>query len=264
MGKVIIISLQKGGVGKSTTTGIVAHLLSQDGFKVLAIDMDSQGNLTELLSGIDPEDFGNKTIFEALKEENIVPYIGRISEDLHLVAGNDNLALLAELIYVDKGLRGNEVNLLLDKILEPIKNDYDYILIDTPPSLAEPMRNAICASDYVVIPAETAKYSFKAIDKFIYTAEAVKKYIKHDLEIVGILRTMNDTSWNTAKAFVDLIGEEYPDLIFDTVIKRNAATGRIAVNGFKENKEINKAVGLYRDFYEELKNRLGVITNVHS
>ena len=257
-----MISLQKGGVGKSTTTGIVAHLMEQDDFKVLAIDMDSQGNLTELLSGIEPEDFGNKTIYEALKEENISPYIARLRPGLHLVAGNDNLAQLAELIYVQKGLRGQEVNLLLDKVLEPVKNDYDFILIDTPPSLAEPMRNAICASDYIIIPAETAKYSFKAIDKFIDTAKAVQKYIKHDLEIVGVLRTMNDSVWNSSKAFVELIGEEYPDLCFNTIIKRKASTARIAVNGFKDNKELSKAIGRYESFYEELKERLGVVANV--
>ena len=262
-GKVLTISLQKGGVGKSTTTAIIAHLMSQEGFKVLAIDMDTQGNLTNLLSGVEPEDLGDRTIFEAIRDENISPYIARLKPELHLVGGNDNLAFLSELLYIEKGLRSRkEVNLMLDKIISPIKNDYDFILIDTPPSLAEPMRMAISASDFLVIPAEAAKHSFKAIDKLIETADAAKKYIKHDLVILGVLRTMTDSIWNTSKAFVELIGEDYPDLVFNTIIKRKAATARIPVHGFAENKELNKAIGKYEEFYKELKVRMGVADHV--
>lgn len=263
MGKILTISLQKGGVGKSTTTAIIAHLMASEGFKVLAIDIDTQGNLTNLLSGVEPEDFGDKTIFEALKDGNISPYIARMNPDLHLVAANDNLAFLSEMIYIEKGLRSRkEVNLMLNNIIEPIKNDYDFILIDTPPSLAEPMRMAISASDFIVIPAEAAKHSFKAIDKFIETADAAKKYIKHDLEILGILRTMTDSIWNSSKAFVELIGEDYPDLVFNTIIKRKAATARIPVHGFSDNKELQKAIGKYEEFYVELKERMGVADHV--
>jgi chromosome partitioning protein len=260
MAKVITFGIQKGGVGKSTTSGIISYLLEKDGYKVLTIDMDSQGNVTDLLTNLEPSEFEGQTILEAFEERDIKPYIYHVTENLHVVPSDDYLATLARFLYTQ--FKGENISLALNDLIEPIKGEYDFIIIDTPPSLSEPMVNAVCSSDYVVVLAESSKWAFTAIPRFIDTVEYAANHVKPDVKIAGILRTMNDSRRADSKAFVELIGEEYSELIFDTVIKRKAATGRIAIEGLFENKEINNALNQYYDFYQELKNRIGVVEHV--
>lgn len=259
MAKVITFGIQKGGVGKSTTSGIISYLLSKDGYKVLTIDMDSQGNVTDLLTSLEPEEFEGETILEAFEEGNIKPYIYKVTENLHVVPADDYLSTLASFLYTN--FRGH-ISLALHDLIKPIKEDYDFIIIDTPPSLSEPMVNAVCSSDYVVILAESSKWAFTAIPRFIETVEYAKNNINNNINIAGILRTMNDARRADSKAFVELIGEEFSSLVFDTVIKRKASTGRIAIEGLFENKELNDALEQYYEFYRELKRKIGVNEHV--
>jgi chromosome partitioning protein len=252
--KVITFGIQKGGVGKSTTSGIVAHLLAEEGNKVLVIDMDSQGNVTDLLTQQEYDYFEDKTILQAFENGEIKPYIYKISDNLHIVPSDDFLAALPRLLYTilkSKDPAKELYNLLID-----VQDDYDYIIIDTPPSLSEPMVNAVCASDYVVILAESSKWAFTAIPRFIETVEYAAKVKRLDVKIIGILRTMNDVRRADSKAFVDLIGEEYPELVFDVVIRRKAATGRISFEGFDDNKELDAAIDQYKIFFKELMDRV--------
>lgn len=260
MAKVVTFGIQKGGVGKSTTSGIVSYLLAEEGYKVLVIDMDSQGNVTDLLTQMDPEEFQEKTILEAFEDGNIEPYIIKVNERLHVVPSDDYLATLAKLLYMVT--KPKDTALELRKLLEPVQDRYDFIIIDTPPSLSEPMVNAVCASDYVVVLAESSKWAFTAIPRFIETVEFASEQKRLSIKVIGILRTMNDSRRADSKAFVEMIGEKYPELIFDTVIKRKASTGRIALEGLTENKELKEALEQYYEFYKELKNRIGVAANV--
>ena len=145
MAKVITFGIQKGGVGKSTTSGIISYLLANDGYKTLVVDMDSQGNVTDLLTNLEPDEFAGQTILEAFEEENIKPYIYKVTENLHVVPADDYLATLARLLYTN--YKNRNISLALNDLLEPIKDEYDFIIIDTPPSLSEPMVNAVCSSD---------------------------------------------------------------------------------------------------------------------
>ncbi|MED1205577.1 ParA family protein [Heyndrickxia acidicola] len=262
MAKVITFGIQKGGVGKSTTSGIISYLLASEGFKTLVVDMDSQGNVTDLLTNMEPDEFAGQTILEAFEEENIKPYIHKVTDKLHVVPADDYLATLARLLY--SNYKNRNISLALNDLLEPIKDDYDFIIIDTPPSLSEPMVNAVCSSDYVVILAESSKWAFTAIPRFMETVEYAKENVNPKVEIAGILRTMNDVRRADSKAFVELIGEEYSNLVFETIIRRKAATGRIAIDGLFENKEIKEALDQYILFYDELKTRIGVNQNVQS
>lgn len=254
MAKVITIGLQKGGVGKTTTAGILSFMLAKDGYRVLAVDMDSQGNLSSLLTQEEEDHFSEKTILEAFVSGDATPYIYEVNEHLHVLPADDFLATLARFLYTE--YQESNKSLALHELLEPLKDSYDYIIIDTPPSLSEPMVNAICASDYVVVLAESSKWAFNAIPRFLETVEFSRENINPGLKVAGILRTMNDVRRADSKAFVEVIGEEYPDLCFDVVIRRKASTGRISLEGLYENKELSKALDQYQDFYKELMDRV--------
>lgn len=254
MAKIITIGLQKGGVGKTTTAGTLCYLLSQDGYKVLAVDMDSQGNLSNLLTQQEDGFFEEKTILEAFATGELEPYIYEVNDNLHVLPADDYLATLARYLYTQ--WNGKNQSLALRQLLDQVRDQYDYIIIDTPPSLSEPMVNAICASDYVVVLAESSKWAFNAIPRFLETVEYSQQHINPDLKVAGILRTMNDVRRADSKAFVEVIGEEYPELCFDVVIKRKASTGRISLEGLFDNKELSQALDQYHEFYKELLERV--------
>lgn len=244
---VITYSLQKGGVGKTTTCGLSAFLLSEMGYKVLAIDMDSQGNLTQLISGYDDlEPFYQDTIKEALEFGDVNPFIKVTSDTLHYVAADDYLVLIADY----KGPIPKST--LLRNALEQAKEEYDFILIDTPPNLSIQTVNALIASDYVVIMFETAKFSYNAIPRFLESIEGARNNGNPDLKIAGILATLSDSRRNDSKELLELINEEYGDLVFKTVIPRRAAIGRLSVYGFFDNPEIRQAAEAHKNFVKEL------------
>ncbi|MYL55865.1 AAA family ATPase [Pontibacillus yanchengensis] len=257
----ITMGIQKGGCGKSTTTGILAHLLSKD-YKVLAIDLDSQGNLTELLSGQVSNDFVGNSVLEAMEYHDIPSYLHTISDTLDLLPANNFLATFARWLYTGKTYQGERIpykgspSLVLDKALNPIRENYDFILIDTPPSLSEQTTNALCASDYVVVMYECSNWCYSAIPNFLDSVGGAKENGERSTEVIGILRTMNDVRRTDAKAFNELIEEDYPDLIFKTIITRKAPVGRLSLYGFQDNKELNQVISQYYAFYKELLNRV--------
>ncbi|NMH67309.1 AAA family ATPase [Bacillus sp. RO3] len=259
MAKTITFGIQKGGSSKTTTSGIVSYLLAKDGYKVLAVDMDSQGNLTDLLTQKDLSFFEGKTILEAFKENNPKKYIYEVSENIHLLPSDDYLATLAKFLYRDyERKQKKDVNFLLKETLDHIKEEYDFVIIDTPPSLSEPMINAICASDEVVVLCESSKWAFTAIERFLETAIHAKMNYNPSLNITGVLRNLIDSRRTDSKAFANLIESQYRDIVFSTLIKRKAATGRISLNGFEGNDELTTALEEYLPFYEEMKKRVGI------
>ncbi|MEC1524450.1 ParA family protein [Neobacillus niacini] len=248
---VITYSLQKGGVGKTTTCGLSAFLLSDMGYKVLAIDMDSQGNLTQLISGYDDlEPFYQETIKEALEFGDVDPFIKVASDNLHYVAADDYLVLIAD--YKGPIPKSTLLRKAIDKVIE----EYDFILIDTPPNLSIQTVNALIASDYVVIMFETAKFSYNAIPRFMDSITGARDNGNPNLKIAGILATLSDSRRNDNKELLELIKEEYKDLVFKTTIPRRAAIGRLSVYGFFDNPELRQATEIHRDFIKELLSRV--------
>jgi chromosome partitioning protein len=257
--KTITFGIQKGGSSKTTTSGIVSYLLAKDGYKVLAVDMDSQGNLTDLLTQKDLSFFEGKTILEAFKENDPKKYIYNASENLDILPSDDYLATLAKFLYREyERKQKKDINFLLRETLDQVKDDYDFIIIDTPPSLSEPMINAICASDEVVVLCESSKWAFTAIERFLETAIHAKMNHNPNLNITGVLRNLIDSRRTDSKAFANLIESQYSDIVFSTLIKRRAATGRISLNGFEGNDELTTALEEYIPFYEEMKKRVGI------
>jgi len=264
MTKVITLGLQKGGVSKTTTTGILAYLLAQDGNEVLTVDMDSQGNLTELLTNQSANNFFDQSIFEAIAYKKPEKYIYNITKQLDILPANNFLASFSRWLYKGKiphtertevhaPYEGSHIN-QLNLTLSPIKNKYDYILIDTPPALSEQTSNALIASDYVIVLFEPSKFCYTAIPNFIETVEHAQSLV--DLEVLGILRTLSDARRKDTRFFNDLIVKDYADLVFDTMISRKAATGRLPLSGFEDNDELNDALKQYKAFYKEFLRRI--------
>jgi chromosome partitioning protein len=237
-------------------------LLKEEGYRVLAIDMDSQGNLTELLSEQPSNEFMGKSVLEAMQQNDIKNYVVPISENLDLLPATNFLATLPRWIYTGKTYQGESIpfsgnpSLILDKALDQVRDEYDYIVIDTPPSLSEQTTNALCASEYVVVLFESSNWCYSAIPNFMDSVVSAREYGKRGTKVAGILRTLNDVRRSDARAFNDLIAEDYPDDVFKTVITRKAPTGRLALYGFNENTELKQALEQYRDFYKELMERV--------
>lgn len=264
--KVITFGLQKGGAAKTTTCAATAYILSQR-FKVLAVDMDSQGNLTELMMQRDVYDFQDQTVLEALKERNAEKYIHPCLENLDMLTATATLSTFSRYLFTDyKNLlvregkdrvqANNMMNMVLRETLEPVMEKYDWILIDTPPALGELTINALAASDGVVTVFKPSRFSASALGAFFETIEIVRQRLNPSLRVLGILPTMADTRRYHVTSYLDIIREAYKDLVFNTIIKDKAATERLADNGFEENEEIQDAIEQFVPFVQEVLERV--------
>ena len=250
--KIISFGIQKGGSSKTTTSGVTAYLLSKQ-YKVLAIDMDSQGNLTEFLGRKDVAYFSGQTILEAMKNQDVTNYIYEITDTLHLVPADDLLATFSRWLYNDH--RGNKANVLLET-LKPVIEQYDYIILDTPPALGDLTINALAASDRVVAMFEASVFCYSALGRFLETCWHVREKVNPRLAVAGILRGLIDARRTDNKALISQVAETYGELCFDTVLTRNAAAGRLPLVGFENNGELDKAVRQYEYFVKELLERV--------
>ena len=224
--------------------------------------MDSQGNLTELLSEQPSNEFIGRSVLEAMQYNDVKRYIVPVTENLDLLPATNFLATLPRWIYTGKTYEGESLpfkgnpSLVLDQTLSLVRSQYDFIVIDTPPALSEQTTNALCASNYVVVLFESSNWCYSALPNFMDSIESAKEYGKHNTKVLGILRTLSDKRRNDSKAFNDLIEEDYPNEVFKTIITRKASIGRVALYGFTENGELRQVLQQYRNFYEELMHRV--------
>lgn len=250
--KIISFGIQKGGSSKTTTSGVVSYLLSQD-YKVLAIDMDSQGNLTEFLGRKDVASFSGQTILEAMQAEDVTDYIYEVSDTLHLVPADDLLATFSRWLYNDH--RGDKANVLRQTLL-PVMDQYDFIILDTPPALGDLTINALSASDRVVAMFEASVFCYSALGRFLETCWHVRERVNPGLAVAGILRGLIDGRRTDNKALISQVAETYGELCFETVLTRNAAAGRLPLVGFENNNELDRATAQYKHFVKELLERV--------
>jgi chromosome partitioning protein len=254
--KIITFGISKGGSSKSTSSGITAYLLSKEA-RVLAIDMDGQGNLTSFLTGEYDicNIFEERTVLEAIMNSDVRPYIIKIRENLDLLPSNDFLATLPRRMF-ERGLKLDA----LQKALEPIMEDYDWIIIDTPPSLSEqtvmPLSTYSKTGSYAVVMFDGSMFSYYAIPKFLEIIEGARERYNPTLETVGILFSLVDSRSKENEVMREAIDEDYPNLKFDTIIRRKAATRRLAISGFEGNPELKTALEFYIPFVQELKKRV--------
>ena len=232
MGRIIAIANQKGGVGKTTTSINLSACLAEIGQKVLTVDIDPQGNTTSGL-GVDKNTVENNVYDLLLGECSIEDCIVETE-----IASNVNLAgAEIELIGID------EKEYILKKALNKVKKQYDFIIIDCPPSLNMLTVNALTAADTVLVPIQCEYYALEGLSQLIHTIELVQDRLNPELEIEGVVFTMYDARTNLSLQVVENVKGYLHQTIYKTIIPRNVRLAEAPSHGLPINLYDTRSAG---------------------
>ena len=250
MGKTIAIANQKGGVGKTTTSINLSACLAEKGKRVLVIDTDPQGNTTSGF-GIDKNNL-DYTIYELMLGECTISdcVIKNVLDNISIVPSNVNLAAVEiELIGVDKK------EYILKREMDYIKDEYDFIIIDCPPSLNMLTINSMTTADSVLVPIQCEYYALEGLSQLIHTINLVKERLNPDLDMEGVVFTMYDSGTNLSVQVVENVKQNLRgQKIFETLIPRNIRLAEAPSHGLPVNMYDSKSAGAeaYRELADEI------------
>ena len=252
MGRIIAIANQKGGVGKTTTAINLSACLAEKGKKVLAIDLDPQGNMTSGL-GVDKNEIENTAYQLILNEcsinESIQP---TVVDNLKIIASNVELAgAEIELLGI------NDKEYILKTTVDYIKDDYDYIIIDCPPSLNMLTVNAMTTADTVLVPIQCEYYALDGLSQLIHTINLVQERLNPNLQMEGVVFTMYDVRTNLSNQVVENVKANLDTTIYKTMIPRNIRLAEAPSYGIPINMYDAKSAGAesYRSLAQEIIDR---------
>ena len=244
--KVIAFANQKGGVAKTTTTLNLAAAFAEEGHRVLCIDMDPQGNLT-MSQGIDPDTL-ETSMFDVLVHDLSIREVIR-KREVDIACSSIDLAG-AEIAMSMK--IGRERS--LDKALRPVREDYDFICIDTPPSLGLLTINALTAADKVIVPVQCEYLSMRGLIQLQNTLSMIRENLNPDVDIAGILPTMVDSRTLHAKEAIEILEENFGDRVFGARIRKTIRFAEAPVKGMSVLKydPTGTAADAYRQLAKEV------------
>ena len=225
MGKIIAFANQKGGVGKTTTAINLAAALSERGKRVLLCDFDPQGNATSGF-GVDPRSL-ETSVYDLIVSEDPDTKSGIVQTKwVDIIGANVNLAG-AELDLIAMDHREARLKLVLDKV----KDEYDYVFIDCPPSLGLLALNCLCAADSFLVPLQCEYYALEGLSQLMTTVRMVKKNMNPKLSLEGVLLTMFDGRTNLSIPVVEVLKKHFPGEVFSSVVPRNVRLSEAPSHG---------------------------------
>jgi len=253
MARIFCIANQKGGVGKTTTTVNLAAGLSQIGKRVLVVDLDPQGNAT-MGSGVDKRAL-ELTIYDVLLENASVAE----ARQVHTKAGYD-------VVGANRELAGAEVELVelerrntrLKGALQTVRGDYDFVLIDCPPSLSLLTLNGLCSAHGVIVPMQCEYFALEGLSDLVNTIKQVHANLNPDLEIIGLLRVMFDPRITLQQQVSEQLKAHFADKVFNTVIPRNVRLAEAPSYGLPGVvfDPVSKGAQAFIEFAEEMVKRI--------
>ncbi|MGM0431757.1 MAG: ParA family protein [Spirochaetota bacterium] len=249
--KKIVFANQKGGVGKTTSSVNLGAYLADLGKKVLLIDFDPQGNLTSAVGADDELDGiyevigGEVSLYEAVQRTPV--------KNLYVVGSNINLTgASVELVAV------KDKEYFLKKQLAQVEHEWDYIIIDCPPSLGVLTLNGLVAADFVIIPLQCEYFALEGLTMLMRTIKNIQKNLNRDLALLGILFTMYDSRTRLANDVVQEVKEYFKDKVFGSMIPRNIRLSEAPSHGVPINQYDPRCAGAihYKNFAEEVVDRV--------